>query len=189
MIVPDDIVPKKINNVSRQSDSLPTRLQMVLFDAGSASSSRPMAAAAAAAADDRFEHDSRGRSVSRLVIRNIEHSHAGVYTCQPASADAVDVTVHVLNGTVLAVATDGERERGNISIDSRRIFPNNCSLFVCDSVEIVPLDSARTESTRTVVTKEWGYRDRPSGRRGTAAGQTRKKCQQNLREYTSAATK
>ena len=165
-------------------------LQMVLFDAGSASSaslsSRPMATTA-----DRFEHDSRGRSVSRLVIRNIEHSHAGVYTCQPASADAVDVTVHVLNGTVLAVATDGERERGNISIDSWRNFPNNCSLFVCDSLEleIVPLDSARTEWTRTVVTKEWGYRDRPSGRRGTAAGQTRKKCQQNLREYTSAATK
>ena len=83
---------------------------MVLFDAGSApsmSSSKPFTAAAAAG--DRFEHDSRGRTVSRLVIRNIAHSHAGVYTCQPASADAVDVTVHVLNGTVLAVATDGER--------------------------------------------------------------------------------
>ena len=78
---------------------------MVFFDAGSApsmSSSKPLSAA------DRFEHDSRGRTVSRLVIRNIAHSHAGVYTCQPASADAVDVTVHVLNGTVLAVATDGE---------------------------------------------------------------------------------
>jgi hypothetical protein len=41
---------------------------------------------------------------SRLIVRRIEHQHAGVYTCQPASAQPATVTVHVLNGTVLAVA-------------------------------------------------------------------------------------
>ena len=51
--------------------------------------------------------DSRGRSISRLVIRNMEHRHAGVYKCEPASSRAQTVTVHVINGTVLAVA-DGE---------------------------------------------------------------------------------
>jgi hypothetical protein len=85
--------------------------QMVLFDAGSSSSSSTSGSgiAAAAAATDRFPRDSRGRSISRLVIRKIRPSHAGVYTCQPASAEAVDVTVHVLNGTVLAVAADGKK--------------------------------------------------------------------------------
>ena len=37
----------------------------------------------------------------------MEHRHAGVYKCEPASSRAQTVTVHVINGTVLAVA-DGE---------------------------------------------------------------------------------
>ena len=52
--------------------------------------------------------DSRGRSLSRLVIRDMDHAHAGVYVCNPASASPVNVTVHVINGTVLAVADNGE---------------------------------------------------------------------------------
>ena len=122
-----------------------------------------MAAAAAAAADDRFEHDSRGRSVSRLVIRNIEHSHAGVYTCQPASADAVDVTVHVLNGTVLAVATDGAV--------FNRFVANFPTLSLARLIGNFPLDSLPANFRDEGV---GGYRDRPSGRWGTAAGQLAK---------------
>lgn len=48
--------------------------------------------------------DKSGRFLSRLIIRRIDHGHAGVYACQPASAEPAYVTVHVLNGTVLAVA-------------------------------------------------------------------------------------
>ena len=54
--------------------------------------------------------DSRGRSVSRLIIRHINHDHAGVYKCQPESSEPSSVTVHVLNGTVLAVAADKDGE-------------------------------------------------------------------------------
>ncbi len=48
--------------------------------------------------------DSRGRWFLRLVINHMGPEHAGIYTCQPASAQPKSVTVHVLNGTVLAVA-------------------------------------------------------------------------------------
>ena len=51
--------------------------------------------------------DSRGRFLSMLVIGNTSHAHAGVYTCQPASAPSANVTVHVLNGAVMAVS-DGK---------------------------------------------------------------------------------
>ncbi|TRY62580.1 hypothetical protein TCAL_00473 [Tigriopus californicus] len=50
--------------------------------------------------------DSRGRSFSRLIIRKIDLDHAGRYTCQPESSPSQSVYVHVLNGTVLAVAAD-----------------------------------------------------------------------------------
>ena len=69
--------------------------QIILFE-GSETSKR-----------DFLLRDSLGRFMSRLIVRRIEHSHAGLYTCQPASAQPATVTVHVLNGTVLAVA-DGE---------------------------------------------------------------------------------
>ena len=52
--------------------------------------------------------DSRGRFLSMLVIGNTSHAHAGVYTCQPASAPSANVTVHVLNGAVMAVS-DGKQ--------------------------------------------------------------------------------
>jgi hypothetical protein len=69
--------------------------QIILFE-GSETSKR-----------DFLLRDSLGRFMSRLIVRRIEHSHAGLYTCQPASAQPATVTVHVLNGTVLAVA-DGK---------------------------------------------------------------------------------
>lgn len=48
--------------------------------------------------------DRHGRFLSRLIVPRMEHGQAGQYTCQPASAPSATVTVHVLNGTVLAVA-------------------------------------------------------------------------------------
>jgi hypothetical protein len=65
--------------------------QIILFE-GSETSKR-----------DFLLRDSLGRFMSRLIVRRIEHSHAGLYT-QPAT-----VTVHVLNGTVLAVADGNHR--------------------------------------------------------------------------------
>jgi hypothetical protein len=71
--------------------------QIILFE-GSETSKR-----------DFLLRDSLGRFMSRLIVRRIEHSHAGLYTCQPASAQPATVTVHVLNGTVLAVADGNHR--------------------------------------------------------------------------------
>ncbi len=80
------------NSENRNNFSPPPLFQIVLFD-GTETSRQPF-----------LLKDSRGRSLSRLVIPRIDHSHAGVYSCNPASAAPVAVTVHVLNGTVLAVA-------------------------------------------------------------------------------------
>ena len=82
--------------------------QIILFE-GSETSKR-----------DFLLRDSLGRFMSRLIVRRIEHSHAGLYTCQPASAQPATVTVHVLNGTVLAVADGNLWDNFNTDLIRKR---------------------------------------------------------------------
>ncbi len=72
----------------------------MLFE-GSETSSRPT-----------LLKDSRGRSLSRLVITGVMPRDAGVYVCNPASSDSASVNVHVANTTVLAIADskDGKED-------------------------------------------------------------------------------
>jgi hypothetical protein len=85
-------------------------LQIILFE-GSETSNR-----------EYLMKDSHGRFMSRLIIRRIGHNHAGMYTCQPASAQPATVSVHVLNGTVLAVADGMDQNLFSLKITDFQTF-------------------------------------------------------------------
>lgn len=92
--------------------------------------------------------DASGRFLSRLVIANMTEKQAGVYTCQPASAPQVNVSVHVLKHAVMAVS-DGD-ETGDAQDHARSVDLNfGSGSFTAGSSSSAPSSPSSRNSERS----------------------------------------